>query len=490
LSKKLSFIESKTKSIRDILDNEKYSVDVFQREYRWEEEHIQDLIEDLTNKFLENYDDNDERKDVKNYSKYFLGPIILNLKDTTKMIIDGQQRLSSLSLLLIYLNNIQKDRDDKVFAINDLIASETYGEKSLNLQIDDRKEYMMSLIESNDFDISDQNESVKNLKNRYDNIVELFPSELTKKPLPYFIDWLMNNVVLVVIETYVYDDAYKIFETMNNRGLSLTPPEILKGHLLSQITSEKEKLELNEIWKKRISEIKNLQKKHDMVFVVSWLRGKYAESMRKKEKNATDEDFEIIATHPHTWIKDNEDKIGLGEKISFYDFIKKHFNFYAKQFMRIYDATQNYTKELEHVFYVARWLAPSLYFPLILSTLNLDDDDSTITKKIQLVAQYLEIFVVIKKINGHSVTHSYLNYALYNLTKEIRNATIDKIKKILKKSIKNQVDTLDAIYEYALEKHNKNFVKYLLARITTHIEEKSEFPNTSYEKYVTREKKE
>ena len=50
--------------------------------------------------------------------------------------------------------------------------------------------------------------------------------------LPYFVDWLIENVHLVEITAYSDDDAYTIFETMNDRGLSLSPTDMLKGTCL------------------------------------------------------------------------------------------------------------------------------------------------------------------------------------------------------------------------------------------------------------------
>ena len=64
---------------------------------------------------------------------------------------------------------------------------------------------------------------------------ELFPDELAASALPYFADWLIENVHLVEITAYSDRDAYTIFETMNDRGLSLTPTDMLKGYLLANI---------------------------------------------------------------------------------------------------------------------------------------------------------------------------------------------------------------------------------------------------------------
>ena len=240
MSETPSFINAKIKSIREILDNERYDIDVFQREYRWQKKQIEQLIGDLTDKFLSNYDPKHEPEHVQNYSKYYMGSIILNLKGNNKSIIDGQQRLTSFTLLLIYLNNLQKNREDSV-AIDRFIFSTKYRTKSFNLQIEDRKECMKHLYDEENFDVSDKNESVKNILERFSDIEELFPSDLTEKALPFFIDWLIEQVVFVVIETYSDDDAYKIFETMNDRGLNLTQTEILKGYLLSQIKTEETK---------------------------------------------------------------------------------------------------------------------------------------------------------------------------------------------------------------------------------------------------------
>ncbi len=65
-------IDANGKTLRDILDKVKYTVDFFQREYRWEKKQIEQLIDDLTSKFLSNYKESHERKEVNVYEKYYL----------------------------------------------------------------------------------------------------------------------------------------------------------------------------------------------------------------------------------------------------------------------------------------------------------------------------------------------------------------------------------------------------------------------------------
>ena len=96
-------IKGSPKSLKQLLQNTKYSIHYYQREYMWQRKHVEELLDDLTSEFLEHYVEGHERTDVQNYGAYFMGSIVLAGKENA--IIDGQQRFSTLTLLLIYLNN-------------------------------------------------------------------------------------------------------------------------------------------------------------------------------------------------------------------------------------------------------------------------------------------------------------------------------------------------------------------------------------------------
>src|SRR5207245_1111368 len=96
-------IDGKGRSIRELLAGHKYSIDYYQREYRWQQKQVAELLNDFAAKFRGSYEEGDERGAVAEYGHYFLGSIILSDKDGQKFIIDGQQRLTTLTLLLIYL---------------------------------------------------------------------------------------------------------------------------------------------------------------------------------------------------------------------------------------------------------------------------------------------------------------------------------------------------------------------------------------------------
>src|SRR5213076_861922 len=98
---------------------------------------VAELVEDLANKFLESHEPDNERSAVAEYGHYFLGSIIVSDKDGQKFIIDGQQRLTTLTLLLIFLQHQLLDPEQRG-QIADLIFSQKYGKRSFNLDIPER----------------------------------------------------------------------------------------------------------------------------------------------------------------------------------------------------------------------------------------------------------------------------------------------------------------------------------------------------------------
>src|SRR5262249_34436608 len=152
---------------------------------------------------------------------------------------------------------------------------------------------------------------------RYSELEDLFPEELAGKTLPYFVDWLVENVHLVEITAYTDGDAYTIFETMNDRGLSLTPADILKGYLLANIADSEKRTRASAVWKQRVQALAELGKDEDADGIKSWLRSQYAESIRERKRGAAPQDFDLIATEFHRWVRDHEDHLRLGGSADF-----------------------------------------------------------------------------------------------------------------------------------------------------------------------------
>src|SRR5437867_11968636 len=143
-------IDGKGRTIRELLAGRKYSIDYYQREYKWQQKQVAELVDDFAVKFLESHEEGNERSAVADYGHYFLGSIIISDKDGQKFIIDGQQRLTTLTLLLIFLQHQLQDTEQKG-QIADLIFSQKYGKRSFNLDIPERTACMEALYAGQDF---------------------------------------------------------------------------------------------------------------------------------------------------------------------------------------------------------------------------------------------------------------------------------------------------------------------------------------------------
>ena len=471
--KLLNKIEAKDTNIRNLLKQQKFTIDYFQREYRWEERHITQLIDDLTGAFMKSYQENHEREEVGNYQNYYLGPVVFSNDDKgNKSIVDGQQRITSLTLMLIFLNHRQQNVESKV-SIGELIYSERYGKKSFNMLDDDRKVCLAALFESGIYEPAiDEDETVKNLVERYGDIQNSFPDEIDDKALPYFIDWLTENVILVEIIAYSDDNAYLIFETMNDRGLNLTPTEMLKGYVLSKISDRKQRGEINNIWKKQIQRLHECDDKADLSFFPAWFRGKYAQTIRPGKAGSENQDFENVSPAFHRWFRDKHvDLFGLKTSQDFYSFFKTEFPFFVDVYMQIWDACHNFRKQLEHVFYMAQWgIAESLREPLLLAPINIGDRPEEILNKLNFTARYIETFTVRRSINYKSFGQTTIKYTMFNVIKAIRNCNLPKLGAVLAAEIDDMTERWEGIERFTLHGMNRKFIKHLLSRITSYVD--------------------
>lgn len=484
-------IDAKDKKLAEVLNGQRYKIDVFQREYRWQRPQIEALISDLSSSFAKSYHEGDTINDYNSYDCYYMGPIVLCVDEKGDLsIIDGQQRLTSLTLLLIYLNHLQS----KLNLIDDLIKDiESYlyvkkgGKKTLVINVENRNSVINNLIQGADFsndNIGSQSDSIQNILDRYEDITTLFPSELNNEQiLPLFIEWLLEKVVLVEVRAYSMDNAYSIFETMNDRGLSLNPTEILKGYLLSKIVenspeNEEKAEEANKFWTERINKMRTITSTEnvDMDFFRAWLRAKYAETQRSRKTGSENEDFELIGTQFHSWFKNNPSKIQLTKASDYYFFIKSDFDFYSSLYLRIYK--NKYTSDTifpELYLNSVYSIADSLSYPLFLSSISKIDDENIIDSKISIIARFIDRYVNIRTLQNKTITQSSIRIGIYELVKQIRNMNELSLTRILDSEIqKLQSSYKLGIYIPMRTMNNNGYFHYLFARIKYYIEDKNE----------------
>jgi len=479
-------ILGKAKTIRELLGGAKYSIDYYQREYRWQPKQMTELVEDLAAKFLESYQEGDERGAVEHYGHYFLGSIVISDLDGQKFIIDGQQRLTSLTLLLIYLHRQLTDEEEKK-QLADLIFSQKYGKRSFNLDVPDRTPCMEALYTGQTFDTSVQPESVANILARFEDIEEQFPDEAKGAALPYFADWLIENVHLVEITAYADEDAYTIFETMNDRGLSLTPTDMLKGYLLANITDSDARNLASKVWRERVAECQALGKEEDADAIKAWLRSQHARKIRERKRDARPEDFDLIGTEFHRWIRDQEALLGLAKSADFARFIQCDFKFYTAQYLRARKSGVELSPGLEPIHFNAQHKF-TLQYPVLLAPLLPGDSETELLRKLRVVATFLDILITRRLWNWRSIDYSTMQYAMFTVIRDIRGKSATEVAAILGQRLDDDQETFSKNDRFALHGMNGRVIHRLLARMTDYVETRSGLASR-YAEYMAQGKK-
>lgn len=473
-------ISGTEKTFKQLLQNTKYSIHYYQREYAWQYKQVQELVDDLTDEFLNWYDPAHDRADVASYGVYFMGSVVLAGRENA--IIDGQQRLSSLSLLLIYLRRRLLDLGVTIATVDQMIFSESFGTASFNISVEDREPCLRALNDGKDFDPEGYGESVKNLYARYQDICDLFPEEIDDKTLPYFADWLTEKVYFIEIVTETEQDAHKVFVSMNDRGLSLTSAEMLKGYLLSEVADDQQREKLNNAWKVKMLALKELGKSEEEDCIKAWLRAKYAESIRENKKGAKPEDFDLIGGSFHKWVRDEHTRLGLNSSEGFARFIEEFCKF-ADIYIHIRHREWEFNKTQPYLFYNAA-LSFTLQSQLCLAPVRVEDTRDTIERKILLVSRFIDILIYTRAINYRSMDYSTIKYAMFQLTKRIRSLDADALATQLTKEADSLGMSIDGAWaDFRLNFYTKKYIRHMLARITDYVERGCDQPG-HYLEYV------
>lgn len=496
----MSAITPHYRSVQQLLQSQSFSIDEYQREYKWEKQNIDELLSDLGAKFYSRYRPEDETTAVSDYGEYFLGSIIVSKRNGKNYLIDGQQRVTSLTLLLICLYRAAKERGLPVVqTVAPLIFSDNLGQPKFNLDIPERLPVIKALFDGQAFSPDGQEESLQTMYARYRDIEENDLLAELGPALPHFLYWLLTRVGLIEIATD--NDAYAaaIFETMNDRGKPLSPVDMLKAYLLAPIKDLQIRQQINQVWKKEVLELISWGGEHeaerDANCIKAWLRAHYADTIRERKAGATDKDWELIGTVFHRWVRDNSARLELGKAEPNRKLMAESFPFFAKAYRRILDASIHYTPGLQAVFYNAHndftWQNTVLLAPLMET-----DDDATIKRKMAVTATYLDIWLMRRVVNYIRVGYSSVSYTMWLLCRDIRRKSVIELVSILQKKLDEDDVTFagsvvkgrTGIQSLVLNQFSRRYIYHLLARLTE-ATEVGAGRTESFDKLVNREVK-
>jgi uncharacterized protein with ParB-like and HNH nuclease domain len=496
----VSTITPHYRSVQQLLQSQSFSIDEYQREYKWERENIEELLSDLRDKFRSCYRDGDETRKVGSYEGYFLGSIIVSKRNGKSYLIDGQQRVTSLTLLLIHLHRVAKEKELAVVGtLAPLIYSDRFGEPNFNLDIPERLPVIEALFKGEPFDPAGREESIQAMYARYGDIEAADLAGELKDSFPHFIYWLMEKVGLIEIATDNDNYAYAIFETMNDRGKPLSPVDMLKAYLLAPLQDADRRRNANQVWKKQVLDLISWGGAHeperDANHVKAWFRAQYAESVRDRKAGSADRDWELIGSTFHRWVRDNHKRLKLGSEAENLRLITADFPFFARAYLTVLEASRTYQKGLEAVFYNAHneftWQATVLLAPL-----DTGDDPATVRRKIGATATYLDIWLMRRVVNYIRVGYSTTSYAMYLLCKDVRRKSLPDLVEILTKKLAEDDATFEGsesrgrrgITGLALNQFSRRYIYHLLARLTSYTDVGAGRPDT-FDKYIDRDLK-
>ncbi|MEK7950450.1 DUF262 domain-containing protein [Luteolibacter soli] len=202
--------------------NEQYVVPAYQRRYSWKERQLADLWDDI---------------DVIDGSdNHLLGSIVcLTGHHTAGLnrleVVDGQQRLTTLSILLHCIHERLKadGATDEAQEIDRLLHAKPLGGKSV-------RKVCLDSMDSGEFELLAKGESAEQLCNsQLANAFATFRgwvAEIDLEHLRQLLYRLMNQAIVIRLDVSEAKDAFKLFETINNRGLRLSPTDIIKNFIL------------------------------------------------------------------------------------------------------------------------------------------------------------------------------------------------------------------------------------------------------------------
>lgn len=455
-------IDGQGMSVAQVFED-RYVIDYFQREYKWEKKHIEQLLYDLDFAFHESYQDGDTIDDIPNYKPYFMGPYIVSRHHTMYSLIDGQQRLTSLTLLLIYIvKHFPDTRDD----LEKLIYKRSFKKESYNLNIEGRERVMDFLFKDVDFDRTNMSVSEINILSRYSDIEDLFPERLRDSDkIILFSYWLLNKVVLVQILSYSDDNAYTIFETMNDRGFNLTSSEMLKSLLLSKIKDAEVRRRCDQKWKENIQRLVSVDKDCEQDFFRAWLRGRYLINVKDTS------DIDAIGIGFHRWVKNNMKLFKLTSDSKIESLITDELSFYISIFLSIRVSETSSNGLYTSIFVQNPYgVASSLAYPLYLSVVNQSDLQKDIQEKITLVSKALDTFVVRRILMHQSVGQSSIRGFMYSLILSVRGFAIEDLKDNLTSFLNKYATMGQELKPDVVAHYPYKFLRYFQYRVNLYLE--------------------
>ena len=234
-------------------DRYRFSIPDYQRPYSWTTEQVSELLDDLMYATRGS-------NETSETPPYFLGSIVIIKSDSspTAYVVDGQQRITTLTILFCVLRELTTPlhlRDTRDTYVRETSNPDAGIEGKYRLSVRDRdnqffqnniqqRDRLGEFVEQPHSDLPDsQQRMAENAKYLW---VEL--SKFSEEERDVLMRFLVQRCYLVVVSTANQDSAYRIFSVLNDRGLDLSPTDILKAQIIGKIKDKNAHSEYTKTW--------------------------------------------------------------------------------------------------------------------------------------------------------------------------------------------------------------------------------------------------
>lgn len=229
--------------LKDLLEGSRqFVVPRFQRTYCWEKRHWDDLWNDL----VELYDD-------KKYREHFMGvivtmPVEMQPHGVNKfLLIDGQQRLTTILLILACIRDLIGDDGDLAEKIDKLYLQNQFTEES------NRHKLLPTQIDVDSFrrilDCKEQIESsISEVYTQFSRRLRTSNDERESLNLEHFLDTMIERLIFASIVIDKEDNPYRIFHSLNGTGEALTQSDLIRNHIFMHIDDSDQEIAYNDYW--------------------------------------------------------------------------------------------------------------------------------------------------------------------------------------------------------------------------------------------------
>lgn len=246
---------------------------------------------------------------------------------------------------------------------------------------------------------------------------------------------------------------------MNDRGLSLTPVEMLRSYLLANIKLEDRDKAMNE-FDDIVKLLRSINSKAEFEFFKLYFRGHFAEDM-SQSKNSTS-DFVRIGNGFHRWVRDNSVKLGLNASEDYVCFISK-IAYFAKAYFKINNLILSRNTRDYLYLIVNNDYGFTLQPALLLASVKYGDTEEVVIDKIKTVSKYLTKVLSWRIWNHWMIAQNSMEAPIYDLCKKIRSKDINEIKSILGN---DPIELPELKNAPMLNQQNKSRLKVLISLIT------------------------